>query len=564
MGPLNEENAFSSIDKAPLHKNDRIIALSLGLLILLLGCPLIVKGVAGIYHDDGIYIITAQAIAQGDGYRQIHLPDSPLQTKYPCLYPLLLSIIWKICPSFPDNLLWMQWMSLVMGAILLALSYLFFVRFAYFSRAVSAAALLLCATSPYFLFFCTSCLSEIPFALFLVISMWALELHLEKPSTSRMRQLCIGILLALPFLCRTIGVVSLLGVLILAVRQRKGVWFTSLGAALIIVPSAFWMLFFAKWVSATSSNTYYTNYLSWWTSYGIPHLSRIIASNARDICFGATPISLVDKTFLSKWILNGSALVGFFGLAAFISGIKRLKVLPIFLVAYLLVVLVWPWPPARFLIPVAPILFAAVIAAALGFLTRLGCPFKYRNRIALIPLVALLVANAIVINRDIGMVRATGYPARLIESGDVPVHWSSYRDFFDWIKRNTGQKDVFVAGMDPMIYLYTGRPSFRPFVARPSSMFYGDRSPEFGSLGDVMMNLKLYEPCYLALFPSPGFAEQSPYVEFVMNSRKEYPGWLECVYMGTDRRFTIWKVNMEGLPKQLRTAPSNRIHSPQI
>jgi len=177
------------INRGTLLKKDKVAALSFGILILLLGSQLIVKGVTGVYHDDGIYISTAKAMAQGEGYRQINLPDSPIQSKYPILYPAFLAMIWKIFPSFPDNLQWMQWMSLIMGAIAVAVSYLFFVRFAYFSRAVSAAAVLLCATSPFYLFFCTACLSEIPFALSLVISMWALERHLERPFASRATQM---------------------------------------------------------------------------------------------------------------------------------------------------------------------------------------------------------------------------------------------------------------------------------------------------------------------------------------------------------------------------------------
>ena len=100
------------------------MAIALGGLIILLGAWQMVLGVCGVYHDDGIYVITAKALAQGAGYRLINLPNSPLQTKYPILYPALLAIIWKIWPSFPKNLVAMQGVSLCAGAASVALSYL--------------------------------------------------------------------------------------------------------------------------------------------------------------------------------------------------------------------------------------------------------------------------------------------------------------------------------------------------------------------------------------------------------------------------------------------------------
>ena len=57
----------------------------------------------GYYQDDGIYLVTAKALADGQGYRHTELPGEPYQTKYPILYPLLLAGIWRLCPTFPDN-----------------------------------------------------------------------------------------------------------------------------------------------------------------------------------------------------------------------------------------------------------------------------------------------------------------------------------------------------------------------------------------------------------------------------------------------------------------------------
>ena len=140
-------------EECSILRRDKCAALAFAALAVLLGSFLIVDGVSGAYHDDGIYVTVAKAIAQGDGYRLIHLPDAPVQTKYPFLYPAILAVIWKISPSFPGNLLLMQWVSLLSGAIAAGLSYLYLIRFGYCSRGVAAAAVALSVTLPSFLFF---------------------------------------------------------------------------------------------------------------------------------------------------------------------------------------------------------------------------------------------------------------------------------------------------------------------------------------------------------------------------------------------------------------------------
>lgn len=58
----------------------------------------------GMSHDDALYLVSAQSLAQSHGYRIESLPGQPFQTKYPPMFPILLALAWKISPSFPENL----------------------------------------------------------------------------------------------------------------------------------------------------------------------------------------------------------------------------------------------------------------------------------------------------------------------------------------------------------------------------------------------------------------------------------------------------------------------------
>src|SRR6266481_1921816 len=58
----------------------------------------------GMSEDDSIYFSSAKALSEGKGYILPSVPGAPQATKYPILYPWLLSWVWRWNPSFPANL----------------------------------------------------------------------------------------------------------------------------------------------------------------------------------------------------------------------------------------------------------------------------------------------------------------------------------------------------------------------------------------------------------------------------------------------------------------------------
>src|SRR5258708_25592752 len=73
-------------------------------------------------HDDGVLFVSAKSMA-ANGYRISSLPENPLQTKFPPLYPFFLSAVWRINPHFPDNLQLATLSSWLLLAIYLALAW---------------------------------------------------------------------------------------------------------------------------------------------------------------------------------------------------------------------------------------------------------------------------------------------------------------------------------------------------------------------------------------------------------------------------------------------------------
>src|SRR5262245_8915014 len=188
-----------------LHRVDAVAALLLAGVLALTASLRLHPDACGQCHDDAIYVATAKALAEGESYRQTFLPGSPPQTKYPPLYPVLLAMLWSAWPDFPANLLLLKGFTLLCGSAFLATFSLFVVGSGYARGGVALSAGLLCATSAPFQFFATVTLSEMLFALLLVTALWWLESAVQRPSSGPTADFLGGILLALPFLCRSVG-----------------------------------------------------------------------------------------------------------------------------------------------------------------------------------------------------------------------------------------------------------------------------------------------------------------------------------------------------------------------
>jgi hypothetical protein len=99
-----------------------LIAALVGIAVLYL--PALLAPSAGTFHDDGIYLVTAKSLAQGDGYRILSLPSEAVQTKYPFLFPVALAAVWKLLPDFPANLPALRLLTLFWTAVWCRFAYL--------------------------------------------------------------------------------------------------------------------------------------------------------------------------------------------------------------------------------------------------------------------------------------------------------------------------------------------------------------------------------------------------------------------------------------------------------
>ncbi len=138
----------------------------------------------------------------------------------------MLAVIWKLWPAFPDNVAAMQWLTLTFAGTATGLSYLYLVTWGYTSRLASFLAGALAATSPIYLYYGTLVLSEMPFAVFTIMAMAALDRYLTVPAPRKTGKFFLGVLLAMPYLTRAIGIVFLpVGLAMIIWRRRPFFWY---------------------------------------------------------------------------------------------------------------------------------------------------------------------------------------------------------------------------------------------------------------------------------------------------------------------------------------------------
>jgi hypothetical protein len=523
----------------PLRLHDGLIALAVAAALLAGTSRRIVPGVTGAFHDDAVYATTAVALADGEGYRLRNLPGAPPQTKYPILYPALLSVASKTATEPPDRLVAMQFATASIGAAAWALAYLFAVRFSVASRAAAAVVLLLLATAPNVLYFAGQTLSELPFLAFLVAGLWAGERALRGGAVPAPLAFATGVALGLPMLCRGVGFVLPLAALLLLLRARRPLAFVALGIAVVDLPWIAWSLSAAP---ADDVTGYHTDYLGWFLDQASPH---IVASNfyRAGVAFGQLAFEGLAREAYAKIAWTEHALFAI-GVVPWLAVFLRRRAMPLVaatLAAYLAVVLLWPWPPNRFVLPLLPLLGFAVAAAAQQMAERRPA---LRRALAVAGIAFAAVAalsNLQLLERYSTESREAGYPYFVLPYEPVP--WAHYESAFAWLREHAKDGEVLAAGFDTMTAWYTARPTIRPYVASAQVLYYGAAGAPLGDAAAMEDALRRYDARYLFVSPMPAYAEENAFYELVDSLRERSPDLLVPRWQpGDDARFAIFEV----------------------
>lgn len=424
------------------------------------------------YHDDGIYFVSAKALAGTGNYTIESLPADPPQTKYPPLWPAVLSIAWRAVPHYPDNL------PVAMGLCWLWLPLtLFAYRHWLIAAGVTDDAVLLLgaawALNPYVVLFSTTMLSEMMFTFLLLAALLCM-----RPQGLRWAA-AAGVLAGLAFLTRTAGVALLPAALLYYVTREhwKGL---GLFAAGMLPPALGWIgwSMLNRTPGIDPVTLYYTNYLGHYlANFSWGEAPVYLWKNLDGMLHGLGSLLLpnITQSMLDKVLAESLAIAGVIGVVRLCreKGDSPFRPYIIFSGCYALLLLIWHFPPTeRFMLPVAPLWLVGLLTEmrqVAGNIAKVFRKPETGQRIAG-GLITALAAGAFLYCgvRQWGLL-ADGLPAFYAD------HTSRLRrsvPAMTWIKENLPAEARFLSENDPLLYLRTGRKGVGLEVILPTIDWY--------------------------------------------------------------------------------------------
>lgn len=499
----------------------------------------------GYSHDGGVYAVTAKALATGHGYRIISLPDSPQQTKYPPLYPFLLSLVWRLYPQFPSNLVPMTILSLVCALFFFILAYYYLSRQDYLHPRGVLLIVALTAFNLMTFTLATNLLSDLLYAALSVTALWLVEVS-ARDRERLGPALAAGAVLGLSFLTRQVGLALLIATLIYLILNRsyRALLRISIVVSLLLAPWLLWSRMEAS-VTTDSGIAYYETYrhsylpllrepslLLTVISKNVPTLLKTIGS----IIFPTTLDlgSRLDYLFVPINL----ALLGL-GFLRLLRGKGRLICLYLFL--YLAMIVVSPFGGIeRYFVPVLPWLLLMLIEGWRRQWVAIQGLWHGRRR-AVTMVMLLCSASLLLISGSGFLIHSKIFLKQLVREvvfADLSeVEVLADAPLYAWVKEHTDPYDVIATYYDPIFYLYTDRRAVRIGDSNAIMLRFYKENGSMPFTDEILASLRATKARYLVVTSS------HPTYKSVKILAEKYPQMFVPVYQTADTVGVIYRID---------------------
>ena len=439
----------------------------------------------GWYHDDTIYFSSAQSLAQGRGYTLPSLPGTPSQTKYPVLYPWLLSCVWRLWPAFPSNVSPAVWMTALFGCWFLIAAFQLLRKLAGLGDWPALLLVALCAFHPHFLLLSGAILSDIPF-LALALAAAVVADSAMRPTARPGLVATTAVLAGLSALMRGFGLPVVAGIVAAGLFRRayRQAALVALLAAPFLAVALLWPAASPMPAGADSPGwrqtwLFYTSYGQFW-KLSVPRLDVFLAMLGFNLrSFLEAPASACLFPPPGEGESYAGVLLCVTLSVAILAGVvrqarmKEWKPIHFIFPFYAPIVLTWNYTLMdRFLLLFLPLFYAGLWIEGRHFASMLLTSFRQRG-----PASQKILAGVLAIGLAVLGIWGVNYYLRgargriRVVAARRAALAAEKGQLYDWIRRNTDPGARFIAYEDASLYLYTARQAARP-IAFSTEAFY--------------------------------------------------------------------------------------------
>lgn len=419
----------------------------------------------GLTYDDGVYVSLAKSLAEGRGYTSIYRIDPPTHVYFLPLYPFFLSLIWRIYPYFPDNILFLKLLSISAFFVFLIFTFLFLKRLLLKDVFIYTTMILLVSCVSVYQH--SNCVNIDMFYAALQFLFLYIIYKINKTVNTRYSPFfflwAVSISSVFLFYTRPLGITFYFAWIVYFLIKRE-FKYTIIYCAIVFVAASPWLLHILNNIETSyieglldKSNRYYLSFNT---------IFPIIFKNLKNIILVSIPMYVFPSIY-SKFVITNFATANFIIIkiifCLFISALtiygfiylfRREIFILSYVICYLGLILVWHWETTRFLLPLAPFIIFSFFMGFYILIERISAllhferyKFKFFHWAYFMFFFIILIGN---------LIRASDLFAynnfSLIKKKSHP-----HKAVFEWIKNNTKGDDRIATTFDAMYYLYTDR-----------------------------------------------------------------------------------------------------------
>ncbi|MFN7948651.1 MAG: hypothetical protein U0Z53_25075 [Blastocatellia bacterium] len=446
--------------------------------------------VVGMFMDDAWYALLARSLATGQGYQLINSPTPGIAPLYPPLYPLLLSVAFKFYPQFPNNILLLKAVSVIAMLLAGVATCFYLVRYRKWQGGAALLVGIVTVLHPGLVSIATSSLmSECVFTLVQMLALVAVEHCVNKREAAGgwWRGALAGLLCSAVFLTRSMGIGLIAAALLYLLKERLFRPAAALAVCVLIVLGG-WTLYTQTHKPGAEQRAEVNSYIV--RPYSEQFRDRLAGDESQgQITLGDLPARVQDNlSSIAGRDAGGILLPSFYpalnqGLGEYGNGVQlilsllaclltitgyvvvareKITMAEIALPFSLAIIIAWPFPPYRFLLPSLPLLL-------LYFLRGVGVCWRLHQRFSgekeqvvssgVLPWGALNGAAVVLVTICLfgnGSYLLRKYADNSQERPRMIRVFAEQEAILKWTAENVPQTETVLTTNPALVYLYTG------------------------------------------------------------------------------------------------------------